>query len=244
MLPLVLAGLGALVLSNPIRNGRRGAAAKRRILRRVTKAARTNKRSGGAREACHASVRAQFFAAECGVRSKRISRAVVRGIKQGRRNPRKLDKVHVRYFASTGPDASHFGHTISIHEKLSAAVSAVGKRRDGWVYAIIRSEDTAYGHGPRRVVKASDAWTREYAERYIEATKRSNPTRRTRVSPGGAAARLAKWRWHHNPAIKSSYRLADGSLLSAPQLKQMFMGKIPTPAQRRLLGITLVRDSR
>jgi hypothetical protein len=150
MLPLVLAGLGALVLSNPLRNGRRGAAAKRRILRRVTKAARTNKRSGGTREACHASVRAQFFAAECGLRSKRISRAVVRGIKQGRKkNPAK---------------------------------------------------------------------------------------RRARVTPSNAAARLAKWRWHHNPA--GCYRLADGDVVTAVQLRRMFMGKIPGPAHRRLLGIT------
>ena len=33
------------------------------------------------------------------------------------------------------------------------------------------------------------------------------------------------------------WRLHDGTLVSKWRLKQMFMGKIPSPAQRKLLGI-------
>lgn len=147
--------------------------------------------------------------------------------------------------------------------------------------------------------------------------------RKTRVSPGGAAARLARWRWHRNPggrlsptlvkrlmewrspdypAIKALaqsphpateayaairdlmaqyerpdlkaadlqhlkktlamveaetgvvnrsnpihgagagplYRLADGDVVTKAQLRRMFMGRIPGPTQRRLLGIEKV----
>jgi len=77
--------------------------------------------------------------------------------------------------------------------------------------------------------------------------KRNNPARkgRARVSPSGAGARLAKWRWHHNPAhkgkVKPAYRLADGDAVTVTQLRRMFMGKTPSPAQRRLLGITKIR---
>jgi hypothetical protein len=39
----------------------------------------------------------------------------------------------------------------------------------------------------------------------------------------------------------SGYRLDDGTVVNSKQLKRMFMGKLPTPAQRRLLGITKAR---
>ena len=39
---------------------------------------------------------------------------------------------------------------------------------------------------------------------------------------------------------KLVWKLHDGSLVSAYALKRMFMGKIPNPAQRRLLGIEKV----
>jgi hypothetical protein len=156
--------------------------------------------------------------------------------------------------------------------------------------------------------------------------------RRTRVSPGTAAARLARWRWHRNPGglmlskklgarllewhggqssalylvgsraygghpIQSPgdiddvlwelnrayeghlsasskrhldatikmleresghqnrnnpirgvyagpcYRLSDGDVVDAAQLRRMFMGKVPGPAQRRLLGIAKVKKN-
>ena len=70
-----------------------------------------------------------------------------------------------------------------------------------------------------------------------------NPKRRTRVTPGTAAARLAKWRWHHNPP-RWVYRLHDGDVVTKEQLKRMFMGKIPGPAQRRLLGISKMSGKR
>lgn len=39
---------------------------------------------------------------------------------------------------------------------------------------------------------------------------------------------------------KLTWKLHDGSLVSHAGLKRMFMGKIPNPAQRRLLGISKV----
>ena len=78
--------------------------------------------------------------------------------------------------------------------------------------------------------------------------RRKNPARRrTKVSPSGAGARLAKWRWHHNPkggSAEMHYRLADGQVVSASGLRRMFMGKIPGPAQRRLLGIERLTKTR
>jgi hypothetical protein len=71
--------------------------------------------------------------------------------------------------------------------------------------------------------------------------------RRSRVSPSGAAARLARWRWHRNPVrgvyAGPCYRLSDGDVVTAAQLRRMFMGKIPGPAQRRLLGIAKVKKN-
>jgi hypothetical protein len=150
---------------------------------------------------------------------------------------------------------------------------------------------------------------------------------RTRVSPGSAASRLARWRWHRNPGgltlskklggrllewhggqssalyrigsraygghpiqspgdiddalwelnrayeghisasakrhldatiamleresghqnknnpvcIGTCYRLHDGDVVTAAQLRRMFMGKMPGPKHRRLLGITKVK---
>ena len=40
------------------------------------------------------------------------------------------------------------------------------------------------------------------------------------------------------------YRLADGDVVTAPQLRRMFMGKIPSPTQRRLLGITKAKATK
>lgn len=140
-------------------------------------------------------------------------------------------------------------------------------------------------------------------------TKRRNPKRRSGskgTTPSGAGARLAKWRWHHNPSWESAYpahivkagriattagidsmgsdealreagvpvtkanlrhladylqdaemmvgrnpggtrearyQLADGTVVSASGLRRMFMGKIPGPAQRRLLGISRLKSN-
>lgn len=135
--------------------------------------------------------------------------------------------------------------------------------------------------------------------------KRRNPGKARRgrgkaVTPSGAGARLAKWRWHHNPGAaakvkhaaqlwltgrfqtledaveaaglpmrtyvvervqdevddtaerarrnpggtrEARYRLADGTVVSASGLRRMFMGKIPGPAQRRLLGISRLKSN-
>lgn len=43
-------------------------------------------------------------------------------------------------------------------------------------------------------------WARERMQDEIDdLSVRSNPRRKGRVTPGSAAARLAHWRWHHNP---------------------------------------------
>jgi hypothetical protein len=71
--------------------------------------------------------------------------------------------------------------------------------------------------------------------------------RKTRVSPGSAAARLARWRWHRNPVRGAGagplYRLADGDVVTKAQLRRMYMGRIPGPTHRRLLGITVVKKN-
>jgi hypothetical protein len=41
-------------------------------------------------------------------------------------------------------------------------------------------------------------------------------------------------------ADKKVWRLYDGTLVSSTQLKRMFMGKLPGPAARKLLGIEKV----
>jgi hypothetical protein len=40
-----------------------------------------------------------------------------------------------------------------------------------------------------------------------------------------------------------AWRLYDGTLVSSKGLKNMFMGKIPSPAQRKLLGIEKVKTN-
>ena len=83
-----------------------------------------------------------------------------------------LEKVHIRYFASTGPNASHFGHTVSIHDLLKDAKEAIAKRPNGWVYAIIRGEDTMYKGLGRKLIDSSDAQTEEYANQYCAKINR------------------------------------------------------------------------
>jgi hypothetical protein len=39
------------------------------------------------------------------------------------------------------------------------------------------------------------------------------------------------------------WRLADATLMTTEQLKRMFMGKLPNPAQRKLLGIEKVKKA-
>ncbi len=66
-------------------------------------------------------------------------------------------------------------------------------------------EYRANGNGSYRLIKRRVP---------IEAT---NPKRKGKkgkwVSPGSAAARLAHWRWHHNPPIPAGYKSAAGRRL-------------------------------
>lgn len=142
-------------------------------------------------------------------------------------------------------------------------------------------------------------------ERVVIKRAGRNPGRRKAVTPSGAGARLAKWRWHHNPGWESAYpagivkagrialaggedsmgtddalreagvpvtkanlhhmrdyledaaisagrnpgtrearyQLADGSVVSASGLRRMFMGKIPGPKHRKLLGISRLKSN-
>jgi hypothetical protein len=73
---------------NPKR-GRRAAQARARIVSRATLRARVNKASGGARNAVMRSILAQVMAGKVKIRGARISAAVVRGIRRGRKNPKR-----------------------------------------------------------------------------------------------------------------------------------------------------------
>jgi hypothetical protein len=75
---------GRVKRCNP-RRGRRAAQARCRVVARTTLRARINKASGGARNAVMRSIIAQVMAGKVKVRGARISAAVNRGIRRGRR---------------------------------------------------------------------------------------------------------------------------------------------------------------
>jgi hypothetical protein len=75
---------GAPYRRNPKR-GRRAAQSRCRVVARTTLRARINKASGGARNAVMRSILAQVMAGKVRVRGARISAAVERGIRRGRR---------------------------------------------------------------------------------------------------------------------------------------------------------------
>jgi hypothetical protein len=174
MLLPVVAGLGALLLANPLRGGKRRAKAHARQLRRMTVAARANKRTKGAFKSFCWSLKSQCRAGSYGIKRHRSSAAVQRGIRQAKQNPYIVDPF-------TGRKVSR----KSIRVRAGGPV----KRRRG----------------------------------------------------GIAGVRGADGVWRRNPQRKPTlYRLASGDVVTAAQLRRMFMGKIPGPVHRRLLGIRKV----
>lgn len=187
MLPLV-AGLGALLLANPlrrgkrrrrrnpIRGGKRRAKAHARQLRRVVRAARAfESRTGsnfGRFGAFKWALKSQCRAGHYGIKQARIVAAAKRGTRQKKRNP----------------------------------------------YIV-------------------DPFTGRKVRRKPIRVRMGGPTKTRRGGIAGVRGADGVWR-RPNPQRKPTlYRLADGDVVTAAQLRRMFMGKIPGPAHRRLLGI-------
>lgn len=217
MLPLILGGIAVLGMlktkRNPLHRGKHGAAARRRMVARVTRAARANKRSRGGSTAVYRSIVTQAFANLSGVRGRRIGAAVQRGIRQGRRNPeaaadcalvRGTKRLASRLFNWHGGQSSGVYEVASNwHSGRPVRIEAVN---DAWreLTQSLKRVTAMQGRGyTKRDLADIMGLTRRLG--LIAASHeglRSNPKRRRRggkVTPAGAAARLAHWRWHHNP---------------------------------------------
>jgi hypothetical protein len=162
------------------------ASQRRRILARVRSAARKNKRSHGSPKALYVSVMEQTRAGRMGLGRKGLSHASIaaavrRGIHAARRNPRGKQNPlwdDLKIYAGAAKSL--------ISSKMNAASKA-------WNEAV---------EAERKAKQAEAAAVKVATTVATVPAVASNPRcgkRRAYIAPGTAGARLAKWRWHHNP---------------------------------------------
>jgi hypothetical protein len=177
---LIFSGIG-LLLTNPIRRALAGkpksrrAAARRRLLTRATAAAKRNKRAGGKPAAFWGSLDAQVRAGKAGIRSKRISAAVQRGIRRGRRNP--------------GATAVDIRRLELLQRELAVAEGAR------------KHADLSGTPAQRRAAREEAVRARALYRRFWSAAEKANPKRKQTLA-GFSAEVVSALAWQgHTPRI-------------------------------------------
>jgi hypothetical protein len=102
--------------------------------------------------------------------------------------PKKITAIHTIYWVSYGPDAYHWQHTVKRIESLRAAKQALANKPAwGKSWVVMRSRDTMFSRVDMKVVAASDSWTKEMAQQFIEKlrpTWKTNPKGQHKVIEG------------------------------------------------------------
>ncbi len=137
------------------------------------------------------------------------------------------------------------GHKVRRHRARHARRPAAHRRKKGYVFtrarrAALRKAQLANRHHSRigrkgsRIRKfKSELRDLGYGEYAVNPRRKS---RRARVTPGSAAARLAKWRWHHNPEMLA------GDFLPGIMANPFRKGKLR--ATKRRIGKVFKRKGR
>jgi hypothetical protein len=139
------------------------------------------------------------------------------------------------------------GHKVRRHAVRSSRRRATHRRKKGYVFtkarrAALRKAQLANRHHSRigrkgARIRKFKAELRDlgYGEYAMNPARRKS--RRVRVTPGSAAARLAKWRWHHNPSDTLAGEMLPG-IMANPFRK----GKLR--ATKRRIGKVFKRKGR